>query len=119
MRYYILLNDETKGPYTIGQLRSMWNSGAITGETLFCQEGYEEWLPLNRLQAELEPSPVLPPQTHAYAPPSPQPFTHIQTIEATGKSWKAALLISALVTCIRSEERRVGKEGCNPWCGFD
>ena len=80
MSYYVLQNDETKGPYTLGQLRSMWSSGAITGQTLYCQEGYSEWLPLRQLQAELD-SPV-------------------QTIEATGKKWKAAQLIAVLVMIV-------------------
>lgn len=101
MSYYILQSDETKGPYTIGQLRSMWNSGTITGETLFCEEGYDEWLPLRRLQSELEPAPVVPPQSFARTLPPSQPVgRNVQTIEATSKSWKAAQLVSALVTIL-------------------
>jgi len=55
MSYFIIQNEETKGPYTIGQLRAMWNSGAVTGDTLYCEEGYEEWLHLRVLADELEP----------------------------------------------------------------
>lgn len=55
MNYYILLGDETKGPYTIGQLRSLWYSGLITAQTLYCQEGFAEWLPLARIITDLEP----------------------------------------------------------------
>lgn len=54
MSYYLLQNDETKGPYTIGQLRSMWNSGAITGDTFYCEEGYKEWLRLTFIADQLE-----------------------------------------------------------------
>lgn len=98
MSYYILQNDETKGPYTIGQLRSMWNSGAITGQTHYCQEGYSEWLPLRGLQAELEPPPPPPsPPAYVYSPPAQLPATQkVQTIEATSKSWKAAQFLSSL-----------------------
>jgi hypothetical protein len=46
MNYYILLENEPKGPYTISQLRSLWNSGSITGNTLYCQEEFTEWVPL-------------------------------------------------------------------------
>ena len=101
MSYYILQNDETKGPFTIGQLRSMWNSGAITGKTHFCQEGFSQWLPLSDLQSELEPpSQPSQPSPQFYRQP-PQPVSHkVQTIEATSKSWKAIQLISALVMCI-------------------
>jgi hypothetical protein len=101
MSYYILQNDETKGPYTIGQLRSMWNAGAITGQTHYCKEGYSRWFPLSGLQSELEsppPQPSLPPQLHQQPkqPIAPQ----VQTIEATGKSWKAKQLLSALAMCV-------------------
>ena len=56
MSFYILQKDETRGPYTIGQLRSMWSSGAITGDTLYCEEGYDQWLPLRGIIDQLEPS---------------------------------------------------------------
>lgn len=74
MSYYILKNDKTEGPYTIGQLRSMWNSGALTGDTLYCEEGYEEWVYLRDLADQLEAQPdsssppVLPP--YQFAPDS-------------------------------------------------
>jgi TM2 domain-containing membrane protein YozV len=67
MSYYILQNDETKGPYTLGQLRSMWSSGSITTKTMHCQEGDSEWRPLSGIVRELEP-PATPP---AAAPPQP------------------------------------------------
>lgn len=63
MSYYILQNDETKGPYTIGQLRGMWSSGAITTDTLYCREGWSEWLPLLAMARELEALPPSAPHT--------------------------------------------------------
>ena len=57
MGYYVLQNDETKGPYTLNQLRSMWGSGALTGNMRYCEEGYTDWLPLSDLQLMLEPEP--------------------------------------------------------------
>jgi hypothetical protein len=60
--YYILENDEVKGPYTIDQLRSMWISGALTGDTFYSQDGYEKWLQLWEIANVLElPSPVATP----------------------------------------------------------
>jgi TM2 domain-containing membrane protein YozV len=59
--YYILQEDETKGPYTIGQLRGMWNMGSITGKTMHCQEGDSEWHPLITILDQLEPPPPQPP----------------------------------------------------------
>jgi hypothetical protein len=86
MSYYILQNDETKGPYTIGQLRAMWSSGAITGETLYCERGYDEWLPLSGIADQLE-SP-LPPQTASYAAHNPTTFIshqHHTSVETRGR----------------------------------
>jgi hypothetical protein len=53
--FYFDINGETKGPYTLHQLCAMWDSGIVTSETLFCQEGMSAWLPLSTIQAELEP----------------------------------------------------------------
>ena len=61
MDYYIIQNNEANGPSTIGQLRAMWNSGTITHETLYCQEGWSEWLPLSAIIEELEPRVSVPP----------------------------------------------------------
>src|SRR6185436_6001418 len=76
MSYYIDINKEMKGPYTTGQLRSMWNSGAITGQTLHCREGDTQWSPLSAIVHELEPQnpPVIPIQ---YSQPTPIPPTVI------------------------------------------
>ena len=53
-QYWITINDEQRGPYTIGQLRSMWNSGTITAETLYWQQGFENWYPLSYIIKLLE-----------------------------------------------------------------
>ena len=74
MNYYILQNEETKGPYTLGQLRAMWNSGAITSETLHCQEGDSEWLQLSAIISQLEPPPAPPQIPAAPAPVYYQPI---------------------------------------------
>src|SRR6185436_17116391 len=74
MRYSIIQNRETRGPYTIGQLRSMWNSGAITGDTLYCEEGSDDWRTLSDLLHELEPpATVLPTPTAQFYDPTPRP----------------------------------------------
>jgi hypothetical protein len=65
--YYIVQNNEAKGPYTLGQLRAMWNSGVVTGETPYCKEGWPEWLPLRGMIRELE-QPVSPAEPPAVPP---------------------------------------------------
>jgi hypothetical protein len=67
MSYYIVQNEATKGPYTIGQLRSMWGSGSINGDTLYCEEGYDTWLHMRVLGSELE-SPQPAPQPAGFSP---------------------------------------------------
>lgn len=69
MSYFIHLDGEAKGPYTSGQLRSMWHSGAVTGDTLYCEEGYEEWLHLRVLADELERPQQPPSLRKSLAPP--------------------------------------------------
>jgi TM2 domain-containing membrane protein YozV len=59
MSYFIIQEDQTKGPYTIGQLRSMWNAGSVTGETLYCEEGFDTWLHLRVLEDQLEDAPPI------------------------------------------------------------
>ncbi len=78
MEYFVDINGQTKGPYTIGQLRSMWSAGTITGTTLYCQEGFSEWVPLSDIRSDLEQSPrPAPPAiqvpTAASRPLAPQP----------------------------------------------
>jgi hypothetical protein len=55
-RYFVTIGSERKGPYTINQLRAMWNSGAITGDDLYCDEEGDTWLHLRVLSDQLEPS---------------------------------------------------------------
>jgi uncharacterized protein DUF4339 len=52
--YEVLQQTETKGPYTIGQLRALWSSGMLTANTLYRLEGSEEWLPITPMIPELE-----------------------------------------------------------------
>lgn len=58
MTYFLHIENRSKGPYTIGQLRGMWNSGTITGETLYFETGGSEWLPLSTIADILEVRPT-------------------------------------------------------------
>ena len=60
MAYYINQSGENYGPYTIDQLRSMWSGGQVTGDTLYCEEGYTEWLRLSALLDAQEQPPPFP-----------------------------------------------------------
>jgi hypothetical protein len=69
-RYYIAVGTEQKGPYTFSQLQNMWRSGAITADALYCQQGFDEWVPISSLVQLLEGQPAavaLPAQHPALA----------------------------------------------------
>ncbi len=57
--YFILSDGKQAGPYTIGQLRSMWQSGIITTETQYYFEGAPNWQPMIKLRSMLEPNSVV------------------------------------------------------------
>jgi TM2 domain-containing membrane protein YozV len=57
-RYYIAIGPEQKGPYTFGQLQSMWRSGMITADALYCQDGFAEWLPISSIAHLLNGQPL-------------------------------------------------------------
>lgn len=49
-QYYISSQDgETKGPYSLDALEILCNQKKITGETLVCKEGADQWAPYSEL----------------------------------------------------------------------
>lgn len=52
--YYIDCAGQKKGPYTLKELRSMWQRGAIRGRNLYCEEGGDKWKKLELMQSVLE-----------------------------------------------------------------
>jgi hypothetical protein len=92
MSYYIIQNDETKGPYTLGQLRSMWSAGSITSKTMHCQEGDSRWRQLSVIERELETPAAVP-------PPAAQPAGfRVKKVEFAGVG--AIVQIIGLILCI-------------------
>lgn len=57
-QYYVEMNGEDRGPFTLNQLRAMWNSGKLTGDILFAQPGMKEWRKLSTIIHLLEPAPT-------------------------------------------------------------
>jgi hypothetical protein len=60
MSYYVLNGEKTEGPYSLQQLRELWASGIVTGQTLYCQEGFDQWIPLETLAQDLRQLPPVP-----------------------------------------------------------
>jgi hypothetical protein len=69
--YFIKTKGEEKGPYAESQLRSMWNSGIITSDTVFRESESQDWRPISRL---LEPEEVVV-TADRQQPTTPQPDT--------------------------------------------
>ena len=67
MQYYLYLQNEQQGPFTLAQLQSMWHSGGVMGQTLYWEEGLDEWLPLSTMIESLEP-----PRASAIGPAAPE-----------------------------------------------
>jgi hypothetical protein len=53
--YYLELDDKKQGPFTIRQLRSLWNAAKITAKTHYTQPGMDGWRPLSDILSRLEP----------------------------------------------------------------
>lgn len=105
MSYYLFVGGETTGPFTIGQLRSMWHAGSITTETLFCEATDKEWRALEVMIARLEDVPTTDsskPNKDAQAR-SVRLHSLQQAFNREGLSW---------ISCPRCEAPAVGTRGC-------
>jgi hypothetical protein len=122
--YYLWLNEEQAGPYTLHQIQAMWNEGKITALTLFWQERNADWQPLGTIQSTIEPeirpgmldkTAVMPTVEQVFvkkareqAAANPAPVTHPaetheEHVEWSGYPtlWKwATLLAFALIFCL-------------------
>lgn len=56
VEYYLWLNEQVQGPFTIMQLRAMWKSGQLTGQDLYSGNKGKKWLPLADIATRLESS---------------------------------------------------------------
>jgi hypothetical protein len=61
MDYYLLNEADGShlGPYSLSQLRMMWERGHVTLRTSYWVEGMEAWMPLRDLEGALMPPPVV------------------------------------------------------------
>ncbi len=55
IKYYVMVGEEQKGPYTLAQLQTMWKAGSLTVDTQYWFEGQGEWMPLGTILELLEP----------------------------------------------------------------
>jgi len=105
MGYYILQSNETKGPYTLNQLKGMWSSGAVTGNLQYCEEGYTEWLPLSDLQHLLEP------EQPRYSPQTQQFIQQQSQLVRTSKSRGVFIVLGLFLGCLGIHNFYAGYHG--------
>jgi TM2 domain-containing membrane protein YozV len=71
IKYFVMVNNEQRGPFTLEQLQGMWKSGAVTMDTQYWVEGLDEWMPLSSILDLIQP-PQRMQQQPAYFPASGQ-----------------------------------------------
>jgi hypothetical protein len=89
--FYYKVKDEEKGPYTLGQLRSMWDSGQVTADVVSRSSDSSEWFPLLQLFTSAQTSGQLPVQDTATTTQSTS--STLQT--TTGEQAKGTVIPSA------------------------
>jgi uncharacterized RDD family membrane protein YckC len=52
--YFLSIDEQQAGPFTLEYLRTGWKDGTLKPDTLFWQEGMAEWQPLETIQPLLE-----------------------------------------------------------------
>jgi TM2 domain-containing membrane protein YozV len=52
--YYLMLNGQQSGPYTVNQLKAMWQSGTVNAGTYYWQTGMGDWQPLVNIRPFLD-----------------------------------------------------------------
>jgi hypothetical protein len=74
--YYILVNDQQKGPYSKNQIREMWIAGNLNFNTKIWSENDSSWVLLSSIEDELaatthvvSPNSVMPPPLPSIMPP--------------------------------------------------
>lgn len=85
--YFLLVGEETRGPFSLGQLHEQWHTGQLPLDTLFIRKGLPDARPINSIVEQIiafRPPPPAPgdPETAAVAPvaePSPNSLERGET----------------------------------------
>jgi hypothetical protein len=97
--YYYKIGDTEKGPYTIGQLRSLWSSGMITSDMPYRVEGNQSWNRFSPSFIEKLESPASPKSSMPAKSSLECPFCHCKNLlpkkEVTMAGW-VTIVIGAL-----------------------
>jgi hypothetical protein len=121
MNYFLWIDDKQQGPYEAKQVIDMLTNGTITGKTLCCPQGFEEWNPVRthlcfptiratekeRVVGECSPVATMP------GPPDEEALPVLYVVEESGVAvalkFVAALeLISTPFACVGSGSASLG-----------
>lgn len=67
--YHLALGGQSAGPFTLEQVRGMWQTGRVTAATLFWRPGDPAWQPLGEIAFALGSTPPPMPPVAGYYPP--------------------------------------------------
>ena len=84
--YFIHAQEETQGPYTREQLKSMWTAGSLTADALYWQDAAQAWCSLREL---LEPPSVKPAPPPSSVAPARQKWAW--------QEWTVVVVLSGIV----------------------
>ena len=71
--YYLKLNEQVEGPYSIGQIYDLWAARKINSQTPFARfEEMDRWQPLSELTLRISAPRAAAPKPASEEPPSPQ-----------------------------------------------
>ena len=58
--YFLALDGKQAGPFSLEQLRAGWKNGTYPPDSLYWQEGMNDWQPLESMRSALEQAPPVP-----------------------------------------------------------
>jgi len=75
--HYLLIDNQQTGPYTLSQLKAMWETGIVSATTLFWKEGQAAWEPLLKISFLLDP-----PHSSFHQNPPQQPASPLSAYQS-------------------------------------
>lgn len=87
--YYLLVGEETRGPYSLGQLHEQWHAGLLPLDALFIRKGFPDARPINSIIEQIIAfrPPAAPPVAPSSAAPQLPPSRVEQPRETTAPNY--------------------------------
>lgn len=105
--YLLLINGQQSGPYTINQMKAMWQNGTINAGTAYWQTGMTQWQLLANIRHFLDMTPTNQFGNQVIVNQVGYPFQQI----ATGKSRVTFILFGLFLGCFGIHNFYAGYSG--------